>query len=69
MDRAFRMLVQLAGLSLHQAARLCATTPATELALGDRGRLEAGLRADIVVLDRELEVVETWIGGRRVTEH
>lgn len=69
MDRAFRTLVQLAGLSLYQAARLCATTPATELALGDRGRLEAGLRADIVVLDRELEVVETWIGGLRVTEH
>ena len=69
MDRAFRTLARAAGLPLHQAARLCATTPAAQLGLGDRGRLETGLRADLVVLGRGLEVVETWIGGRRVTEH
>ena len=37
MDRAFRMLVRAAGLSLHEAARLCATTPAAQLGLTDRG--------------------------------
>jgi N-acetylglucosamine-6-phosphate deacetylase len=68
MDRAFRMLVQDAGLSLDQAARLCATTPAAQLQLGDRGRLEPGVRADVVVLDRALGVVETWVGGRRAAE-
>ena len=69
MDRAFRTLVQHAGLSLHQAARLCATTPAAQLGLTDRGRLDTGLRADLVVLGPALEVVETWIGGRPVAEH
>jgi hypothetical protein len=39
---------------------------------GERGRLAAGLRADLVVLEGELDprhpprVAETWVGGRRV---
>jgi N-acetylglucosamine-6-phosphate deacetylase len=69
MDRAFRLLVREASLSLPQAARLCATTPAAQLSLHDRGRLEPGLRADLVVLRPALEVAETWIAGQRVAEH
>lgn len=68
MDRAFRTLVRAAGVPLHQAAQLCATTPAAQLGLADRGRLGPGLRADFVVLNRELAVVETWIDGRPATE-
>lgn len=69
MDAAFRTVAGLASLSLPEAARLCATTPAAQLGLHDRGRLEPGLRADFVVLTRDLDVVETWIDGQRVTEH
>jgi N-acetylglucosamine-6-phosphate deacetylase len=68
MDRAFHMLVHQAGLPLDQAARLCASSPASQLGLHDRGRLQAGLRADVVVLNRALDVVETWIGGHPVPE-
>ena len=32
-------------------ARMCATTPAAQLGLTDRGRLAAGQRADLAVLD------------------
>ena len=35
MDRVFRFLVSDVGLSLNDAAQLCATTPASELGLGD----------------------------------
>lgn len=69
MDTAFRTLVRAAGLPLGVAARLCATTPAAQLGLTDRGQLEPGSRADFVVLTRDLAVVETWIEGRSVTEH
>jgi len=65
MDRAFRMLVSI-GFSLVDAARMCSTTPARALGLRDRGALAPGAAADLVVLDRELEVVETWIAGERV---
>jgi len=63
MDRAFRMLVREAGLDVVEAARLCATTPAERLGLGDMGVLAPGARADIVVLDAALEVVRTFVGG------
>jgi N-acetylglucosamine-6-phosphate deacetylase len=68
MDRAFRTLVQRAGVGPHEAAQLCATTPAVQLGLADRGRLGPGLKADLVVLSGALEIVETWIDGRCVTE-
>ena len=66
MDGAFRMLVRRAGLSLVEAARLCATTPARALGLHDSGRLAPGFRADVVLLDRDLRVRQTWLGGVRL---
>jgi N-acetylglucosamine-6-phosphate deacetylase len=64
MDRAFRMLAEM-GFSLVQAARMCATTPARQRGLRS-GCLRAGMYADLAVLNADLEVVETWIGGERV---
>lgn len=63
MDGAFKRLVSQWGLSLVTAARLCASTPAAQLRLADRGRLEAGLRADVAVLDHDLRPVSTFIRG------
>jgi N-acetylglucosamine-6-phosphate deacetylase len=65
MDGAFRVLVGRVGLSLVDAACVCATSPAQQLGLRDQGRLEAGALADLVVLDRDsLRVQTTVIGGR-----
>jgi N-acetylglucosamine-6-phosphate deacetylase len=47
---------------------MCATTQAEHLGLASQGRLAAGALADFVVLDRGLQVAQTWIGGRRVFE-
>jgi N-acetylglucosamine-6-phosphate deacetylase len=69
MDRAFRMLVRDAGVPLEVAARLCATTAAERLGLGDQGRIAVGARADLVVLDEALLVAETWIDGVGTPEH
>jgi N-acetylglucosamine-6-phosphate deacetylase len=64
MDRVFRFLVRQVGLTLSAASRLCATTPAAALALHDRGAIVAGGAADLVVLDRELAVKQTYVAGR-----
>jgi N-acetylglucosamine-6-phosphate deacetylase len=64
MDRVLRFLVRDAGLSLSDAARLCASTPASELALADTGMIETGAIADLVVLDRSLNVTATYVGGQ-----
>jgi N-acetylglucosamine-6-phosphate deacetylase len=66
MDRAFQMLVGQAGLSLVDAATICATTPARELGLVGHGILTPGATADLVVLDAQLTVVQTYIGGQLV---
>jgi N-acetylglucosamine-6-phosphate deacetylase len=63
MDVAFKRLVSQWGLSLVVAARLCASTPAAQLGLADRGRLEVGRRADLAVLDHDLRPVSTFIRG------
>lgn len=64
MDRAFRMLVERAGLSLVDAAIMCSTTPARELGLVGQGVLAVDAVADLVVLDARLSVVQTYVGGQ-----
>jgi N-acetylglucosamine-6-phosphate deacetylase len=66
MDRVFRFLARAVGLSLADAARMCATNPASELGLKDTGRLATGAIADLVVLDRDLHVKQTYVGGRLI---
>lgn len=66
MDRAFRTLVGRIGLSPVDAATLCSTTPARELGLVGHGLLAADAAADLVVLDADLEVVQTYIAGQLV---
>ena len=66
MDRVFRFLVTEVGLSLNDAAQLCATTPASELGLKDTGVMTNGAIADLVVMDRDLNVKRTYVGGRLV---
>ena len=64
MDRIFRFLVHEVGLSLNDAAHLCATTPASELGLRETGLIFKGAIADLVVMDRTLHVKQTYVGGR-----
>lgn len=68
MDRVLRFLIRDVGLSLNDAARLTATTPASELGLADLGKIEKGAFADLVVMDREFNVRQTYIGGQLAYE-
>ncbi len=63
MDGALRNAVA-AGIGLADAAAMAATTPARVLGLADEvGALEAGLRADLVVLSADLEVKRVMRAG------
>jgi N-acetylglucosamine-6-phosphate deacetylase len=63
MDGAFRNAVALFRLSEVDAAYICATTPARQLGLMDRGRIAVGQRADIAILDHDLRVAKTFVAG------
>jgi N-acetylglucosamine-6-phosphate deacetylase len=66
MDRAFQLLVGRIGLSPVDAVTLCSTTPARELGLVGHGVLAPDAVADLVVLDAQFSVVQTYIGGQLV---
>jgi len=66
MDRAFQTLVGRVGISLVDAATICATTPARELGLVGHGLLAPEAVADLVVLDANFCVVQTYLGGELV---
>ncbi|PZG17099.1 N-acetylglucosamine-6-phosphate deacetylase [Micromonospora craterilacus] len=63
MDVALRNAVA-AGIPVPDAVRMVATTPALAVGLGGQvGALQAGLRADLVVLDDDLEIVRVMRAG------
>ena len=66
MDRAFRNIVRDFGASIVDAAVMCSTTPARELGLTGLGMVTEGATADLVVLDRDFNVVRTFVGGEEV---
>jgi N-acetylglucosamine-6-phosphate deacetylase len=64
MADAVRNVVQTVGRTLPEAAVMAATAPAQFLGVGaERGSLRVGQRADIVWLDRKLNLKGTFIGG------
>jgi len=65
MDRVFQMLAA-AGISIVDAATVCATTPARQLGLNGYGLIAPEATADLTVLDQNLAVVQTYVGGQLV---
>ena len=64
MASAVRNTVNLLGLSLDEACRMAAQYPAEFLGLGgELGRIAPGYRADLVLLDADVNVQRSWISG------
>jgi N-acetylglucosamine-6-phosphate deacetylase len=61
-----RLMVEKVGVSVGEAAVMAATNPARLLGLSNRGRVEVGCRADLMVLDRELKLKTTIIAGQEL---
>ena len=69
MAGAVRNAVRLLGLDLADASRMASGNPADFLGIGhERGRIAPGLAADLVLLDDDLSVLDTWIGGLDVAQ-
>ncbi|MEN8254486.1 MAG: N-acetylglucosamine-6-phosphate deacetylase [Verrucomicrobiota bacterium] len=69
MDRVVRNAVEMLGVDLPQAIRMVSGNPAKVLGLQDqKGKIAEGYDADLVLLNRDLEVEQTWVGGKSVWE-
>jgi N-acetylglucosamine-6-phosphate deacetylase len=66
MDEAVRNAIRFLGVSLAQAVRMAAETPAVALNLDGKGKIAAGCDADFVLLDAEGTVLETIVAGEVV---
>jgi N-acetylglucosamine-6-phosphate deacetylase len=64
MATAVRNAVALLGLEIAEAARMASEYPAAFLGLdGELGRIAPGYRANLALLDDDLQVRRTWIEG------
>ncbi len=65
MAEAFNNVHQFPGVTLDEASRMTATTPAAIIGMsGEIGRLEVGMRADVTILDHDGSVWMTIVGGK-----
>lgn len=64
LNRAIKNAIDLLGVELPQAVRMASANPAKVLGINSiKGQIEAGFDADMVLLDENYDVVQTWIKG------
>ncbi len=69
MASAVRNAISMLGLDLAEAVRMASTYPAAFLGLDkELGAIAPGFRANLVLADDSLTVLETWIDGRTSAE-
>jgi N-acetylglucosamine-6-phosphate deacetylase len=67
MNEQFRNLVKGVGLPISSAIRMVSVNPAKVLNIfSEVGSLEPGKEADMVIMDKDMNVLKTIVGGRVV---
>lgn len=64
LSQAARNALTLLNATPYDALRMASQTPADFIRANDRGRIEAGARADLILLDSDLSIRKVWIGGK-----
>ena len=64
-DRLVRTMVRIAGCSIPEAVRMITENPARVMGISDRkGALTAGMDADVVIFDNDINIKNTIIAGK-----
>lgn len=70
MIRGFRFLVEKVGLSISRASEAASGNPARLIRIDHRtGSIETGKQADLLLVDKELELREVWIKGAHIHQN
>ncbi|MAS94322.1 MAG: N-acetylglucosamine-6-phosphate deacetylase [Verrucomicrobiales bacterium] len=64
-DENLRNVSRITKLPLSELTKTCSANQAKSLRLKDRGQIKQGLLADIALLDPDLHVVATYVGGEQ----
>jgi N-acetylglucosamine-6-phosphate deacetylase len=62
-----RIMVEKAEVRIGDAAVMAATNPARLIGANDRGCIQIGARADLIVLSRSLELKSVFLHGREIS--
>ncbi|WP_152397526.1 N-acetylglucosamine-6-phosphate deacetylase [Paenibacillus guangzhouensis] len=63
---AFQNMVRMVGVSIEQAVQLTSYNAAKQLGIDDRtGSIRAGLQADLLLLDKDLNIQSIWVQGNK----
>ena len=65
-DRLVRFAVKDVGLSLPEAVKMMTANPARVMGLAKKGRLAAGMDADILIFDDDIRIRKVLVGGKEV---
>lgn len=65
-DRLVRNMVNLAGVSLTDAVKMASETPARIIGSSNKGSLERGKDADIIMFDENIHVTSVFVKGKEV---
>ena len=66
MDQALRNMCSFASVDIETVIPMLTSNPASALGMTDRGFIDCGMRADLVLLDEQMHVVETYGAGRKI---
>jgi N-acetylglucosamine-6-phosphate deacetylase len=67
-DRLVRVAVKEAGIPLPDAVKMMTLTPARIMGLTGKGRLAAGMDADIVVFDGDIRIQQVFAKGSPIAD-
>ena len=62
-DRLFRTVYSLVGIPVWEVSKMISATPARAMGYTDRGVIEVGKRADLVIMDKELNINKIYLKG------
>ncbi len=65
MNDALKNVYEVTGLPLEDLIRVTSLNQAQELGINDLGRVEAGFRANLTVLDKDFQVKQVFLRGKK----
>ena len=65
-DRLFKTMLSIPELSIVEVSRMASLNPARVMGFNDRGQIAVGLRADLVICDKDINIKKVIYSGKPV---